>query len=106
MSRLHLLPPAACPRPSALAGVAVALLLVLAQALLLQHQAEHLGTAAGSECPVCISGSALDHAAAEPVGTPPAAAGFSLPSAPAYASPRTATSRRANARDPPFPRTA
>lgn len=94
-------------RSSAWAGVLLACLLVLAQAFLLQHQAEHLGTGATSECPVCVTGGSLDNVAttsATPVsitdGLGPAPLPFSAP-------PLTAAVRYANARaPPPVPRTA
>lgn len=100
-------PAACCPatvtrthRP-AWAAVAFALLLVLAQTLLLQHQSEHPIDGAHADCAVCVSGNALDHAAGV-AASPSTVAGEPGVAAPPPAVPTPTTAPiRPTARGPP-----
>ena len=98
--------PAATPSQRGRLWLAMAVLLVLAQALLLHHQVEHVGTDAGVECQVCVGGSSLDHAATAPPGALPVVAVFGPATLARYAAPRPAAARHANARAPPSARDA
>ena len=89
------------PGPSAWVGIALALLLVLAQAFLLQHQSDHLGTGVEGECPLCVGGHALDHAEAPSAAVPVAAGALTLPVRPITLPQRADATRQANARAPP-----
>lgn len=79
----------------------MAVLLVLAQALLLHHQVEHLGSGAGAQCLVCISGGSLDHAATASPGVTSAVTVFGPVTPIRYVGPRPAATRHAEARAPP-----
>ena len=98
--------PAATPSQRGRLWLAMALLLVLAQALLLHHQVEHVGTNAGVQCLVCISGGALDHAATASPGVTSAVTVFGPVTLVRYVGPRPAATRHADARAPPSVRDA
>jgi hypothetical protein len=84
-------------------GVALVLLLVLAQTLLLQHQAEHAGGTVDIDCPVCLAGNALDHTATASDVALSASAPVMLAVRIIFVAPPSSTPRRANARAPPSP---
>lgn len=88
-------------RRSAWVAAALALLLVVAQALLLQHQAEHPIGGFDTDCPVCLSGNALDHTDGTASLHPASAGGPPPPAAPPAVSVPTATLPRPTARGPP-----
>lgn len=87
-------------RPAWVAGT-LALLLVVAQALLAQHQSEHPIGGFDADCPVCLSGNALDHADGTASAQPASERGLALPAAPPAVSVPTATPPRPTARGPP-----
>ena len=95
--------PTPAPRPcrSAWATAALALLVVLAQTLVLQHQSDHLGAGPDTLCTVCLSGSGLDHTVVTPALLPLAVGSPIIPARAAMISRRAALAPRTNARGPP-----
>lgn len=106
MSLLRPPDPAATSSQRGRLWLAMAVLLVLAQALLLHHQVEHVGSDAGVQCLVCISGGALDHAATASPGVTSAVTVFGPATLVRYVGPRPAATRHADARAPPSVRDA
>jgi hypothetical protein len=106
MSLLRPRDPAAPPSQRGRLWLAMAVLLVLAQALLLHHQVEHLGSDSGVQCLICISGGALDHAATASPGVTSAVTVFGAVTLVRYVGPRPAATRHADARAPPSVRDA
>lgn len=101
--------PAAAPSPSTVTrarrptwvAVSLALLLVLAQAVALQHQSEHPVGGIDVDCPICLTGNALDHAGGTAGVQPAPAGGTTLPVSPPAALVPTPTLLRPTARGPP-----
>ena len=82
-------------------AASLALLLVLAQAIVLQHQSEHPVGGIDVDCPICLTGNVLDHAG-DTAGVQPApAGGTTLPVSPLAALVPTSTLLRPTARGPP-----
>jgi hypothetical protein len=61
--------------------VTLAFLLILAQAVVLQHQSEHPISGFDVDCPVCLTGNALDHPEGAAGMQPAPAGGPALPAA-------------------------
>jgi hypothetical protein len=106
MSLLSPPDPAAPPSQQGRLWLVMAVVLVLAQALLLHHQVEHVGSDAGAQCLVCISGGSLDHAATASPGVSSAVTVFGAVTLVRYVGPRPAATRHADARAPPSVRDA
>ena len=102
--------PAAAPYPSTMTrtrrttwvAVSLALLLILAQAVVLEHQSGHPVGGIDVDCPICLTGNALDHAGGTAGVQPAPAGGATLPMSPLAARVPRPTLLRATARGPPL----
>ena len=81
--------------------MALALVLLTAQALALAHPFDHPVTGTDRECPTCIGGHALDQAAVPQAAEPAPAGATPGPSDPGAVPRRATTVCFARARDPP-----